>query len=298
MNVNTTDMIKRFTYILAIPALMLLGSCATTKSTAQLDQSDDVYNSVARAKEEPEVIARAVPEKKQESDYVTDEQLYGDAGDSYYGDYAGRIYRFRDYAPWRNYYSSIYSFYDPYYYYGNPFYSNGFYDSYYGYGGLGLSFSIGSGFFYNPWRTYGYGYGNGFWGPYSYYNYGYYPPYYGGYYGGGYGIINPGYTSPNYRPRPVRSSGSLPIDRGAIRGGAASGVGRNANGNTIQRRAAERPATQSATGRPQQAAPRPERVQQAPPPRVNTAPSNNNSGGGRSSGGSSSGSSARPSRAN
>lgn len=294
-------MIKRFTYMLAIPALVLLGSCATSKSTAQLDQSDDVYNSVARAREEPEVIAQAVPEKKQDPDYVTDEQLYGDArGGSYYDDYAGRIYRFRDYAPWRGYYSSIYSMYDPYYY-GNPFYSNGFYDSYYGYGGIGLSFGIGSGFFYNPWRSYGYGYGNGFWGPYSYYNYGYYPRYYGGgYYGGGYGIVNPGYASPNYRPRPVRSSGSLPIDRGAIRGGATNGVGRDAGGNTIQRRAAGRPATQSAAGRPQQAAPRPERVQQAqpqrqsPPPRINTAPSNNNSGGGRSSGGSS----ARPSRAN
>lgn len=287
--------------MLTIPALILLGSCATSKSTAQLDQNDDVYYSVASAKEQPETVAQPVTETKRESDYVTDEQLYGDANsNSYYGDYAGRIYRFRDYTPWRSYYSDIYSLYDPYFV--NPFYSNSFYSNYYGYNGLGLSFGIGGGFFYNPWRTYGYG--NGFWGPYSYYNYwapsyyGYYPSYGGGYYGGGYGNINPDRRSPNYRPRPERSSGSIPANGGMIREGAVRGIERNPNGNTIQRR--ERPATQTPTGRPQQAAPRPERVQQAqpqrqsPPPRINTAPSNNDTGGGRSSGGGN----ARPSRTN
>jgi hypothetical protein len=295
-------MIKKLTYLLAIPSILLLGSCATTQTAQQIDQNDDVYYSVAKAKEEVAVVAQVRPEETaSKKDYVTDEQLYGDSyGNSYDGSYAERIYRFRDNAPWRNYYSNIYSFYD-------PFYSNSYGFNPYGYGnGLNISIGIGSGY-YNPWRSYGYNYGSNFMGPYSYYNPwspynvgylggGYGGNYYGGYYGGGYGggyIGNTIYNSPNYRPRPVRGSSDVNIDRGAVNGGSAGGVIRNGNGGTISRGRAERYGDGSTvTPRPQATTPRPARVSQQPQPqrnvqpeRVSSSPRQESSGGSQNSGG-------------
>jgi hypothetical protein len=316
----------KLTYLLAISSLLIMGSCATSKQTAQqVDQNDDVYYSEAKAKEKAEVIAQAKPEDSRKSDYVTDEELYRDAyGNN--GDYAQRIYRFRNYTPWRGYYNNIYGYnYGNMYngYYGNMYSS--YYDPYYSpysfYGGPGINLAvdINGGFFnYNPWRYYGYNYTSNFWGPYSYYNsYGIgFGGYGNGFYGGGYGVSRPAYTSPNYRPRPTRGSNGLPVDPGAVNGGNAGGVIRNGNNpNVIQSgggRAgrydgATSTAPPSGNSRPVTTQPRPERVSQQPqrssqPERVNSAPpSNNNGGGGRSDGGGSSsggGGGGRPSRGN
>ncbi len=298
-------------YILAFSSLVVLGSCATSQQTAQqVDQNDDVYYSEARAREKAEVIAQVQPQEAPNSDYVTDEELYGD------GDYAQRINRFRNYAPWRGYYNNVYDDYYSNRYYGNMYSS--YYDPYYNpysfYGGPGINLAIGinGGFYnYNPWRYYGYNYSGRFMGPYSYYNpfgMGFGGGYYGnnGYYGGGYGVGRPAYTSPNYRPRPTRGSDAMPADRrGVVTGGNTGGV--NGNGNVIQdnsRAGRYNGGTPNTSGtRPQATAPRPERVSQQPqrtsqPERINSAPpSNNNGGGGRSSGGSSGGG-GRPSRGN
>ncbi len=299
-------MIKRFIHLLAIPSVLILGSCATGNQVAQqVDQNDDVYYSVATAKEEVAVIAQ---EKKSEKPgYVTDEQLYRDAYDDYYGDYAARIYRFRNYTPWRSYYNDFYSFYD-------PFYLDAF--SPFGWGGrpaLFVGVNMGSGFFnYNPWRYYGYNYGSNFWGPYSYYGswmpsmYGYFP---GGWYGGGYGNWYNGghtiYTSPNYRARPGRAIENVSY------GGAANGVIRNGNGGNVIQSGGRAERYNGGSTRPQSTAPRPERVQRAPasrpsqPERVSSSPRTDpgsssgssapSNGGSRSNSG---GGGARPSRAN
>jgi len=318
-------------YLLSFSSLLILGSCATSNQTAQqIDQNDDVYYSEAKAKEKAEVIAQAQPQDTRNSDYVTDEELYGDAYGSS-GDYAERIYRFRNYTPWRGYYGNVYGSgygnrygYDNMYGYGNMYssYYDPYYSPYSNYSGRGINLAVGinGGFYnYNPWRYYGYNYSSNFWGPYSYYNsYGAgFGGNYGnnGYYGGGYGVSRPVYTSPNYRPRPVRGSDGLPIDPGAVNGGNAGGVIRNGNnGNIIQSDGSRagrydggvsnKPSSGSA--RPAATAPRPERVQQAPPQRtsqpdrVNSAPpSNNNGGGGRSNdSGGNSGGGGRPSRGN
>ncbi|MES3018017.1 MAG: hypothetical protein V4721_09570 [Bacteroidota bacterium] len=314
----------KLTHLLAISSLLILGSCATSNQTAQqVDQNDDVYYSVAKAKEEVQVIAQAQPQEARKSDYVTDDELYRDAyGND--GDYAQRIYRFRNYTPWRGYYNngygSMYGYGNVYNGYGNMYSS--YYDPYYSpfnsYGsGIILAVGINGGYYnYNPWRYYGHNYNSNFWGPYSYYN-----PYglgFGGYgnngfYGGGYGVNRPVYTSPNYRPRPVRGSDGLPIDPGAVNGGNAGGIIRNGNnGNVIQSGGSRAgrydggtsTAPSSGNSRPAATAPRPERVSQQPqrssqPERVNSAPpSNNNSGGGRSNDGGSSGGGGRPSRGN
>lgn len=317
----------KFTFLLAISSLLILGSCATSNQTAQqVDQNDDVYYSEAKAKEKAEVIAQAKPEDDRKSDYVTDEELYRD-GYGNTGDYAQRIYRFRNYSPWRGYYSNMYGYgYDNMNGYGNMYSS--YYDPYYNpysfYGGPGINLAVGlnGGYFnYNPWRFYGYNYSSNFWGTTSYYN-----PYgigYGGgygnngYYGGGYGVSRPVYASPNNRPRPVRGSDGLPTDPGAVNGGNAGGVIRNGNnGNIIQSDGSRAGRYNGGTSQtpssgnssPATTAPRPERVSQQPqrtsqPERVNSSPppSNNNGGGGRSndSGGSSSGGGGgRPSRGN
>lgn len=319
-------MIKNIIYLLAIPSILLLGACATTKTAQQIDQNDDVYYSVAQAKEEAEIVQQPKTEENRNSDYVTNDELYGDAyGNGYYeGDYSSRINRFRNYSPWRNYYDSWYnSGFDPYY---NNFFSP---YNYYSMPSFGFNMGIGSGYYnnYNPWRYYGYNYSGNFWGPYSYYNS--YNPYGigygGGYYGGGYtnGSI---YSSPNYRPRPVRGIENIGMDKGAVAGGSGAII-KDGKGNVIQTRGrAERYRDEVSSGtnqatprtsvtRPQTAAPRPERVSRSQPqrtaqpsrtstsPRQNSGsqqssppPSNNNSGGSRSSGGDSS--SPRPSRGN
>lgn len=318
-------MIKKFIHLLAIPSILLLGACATTKTAQQIDQNDDVYYSVAQAKEEAEVVQQQPKAAEvQNSDYVTNDELYGDAyGNDYYeGDYSSRIYRFRNYSPWRNYYDSWYNNgFDPYY--NNSFYSYNYYNG----PGFGINIGIGNGYYnnYNPWRYYGYNYSGNYWGPYSYYNtynpygIGYGGGYGGGYYGGNYGN-NPVYSSPNYRPRPARGIENIGMDRGGVIGGSGSII-KDGNGNVIQTRGrAERygdnvssgtnPSTPRTSGtRTQTTAPRPERVSQSQPQRAtqpsrtsttpqqsSPPPSNNTSGGSRSSGGDSS--SPRPSRGN
>ncbi|MES2872716.1 MAG: hypothetical protein V4708_03270 [Bacteroidota bacterium] len=308
-------------YLFSLSSFFMMASCATSNQTAQqVDQNDDVYYSEARAKEKVEVVAQVQQEDTRKSDYVTEEELYGDA---YSRDYALRINRFRNYSPWRGYYNNMYG--NPYgnmYGYGNVY--NNYYDSYYSpysyYGGPMVNLSLGFNnrfYSYNPWRYYGYNYGSNFMGPYTYYNpygMGFGGGYYGnnGFYGNGTGVSRPVYTSPNYRPRPVRGSDGLPIDPGAVNGGDVRGVSGNGSGNTIQDRTragrynggtATTPS--SGNSRPATTAPRPERVSQQPqrtsqPERINSSPppSNNNGGGSRSndSGGSSGG--ARPSRGN
>jgi hypothetical protein len=297
-------------YILALSSVVFMGACVTSQQTAlQTDQNDDVYYSEARAREQAEVIAQVQPEQSSKSDYVTDEELYGD------GEYAQRINRFRNYAPWRGYYNNIY---DDYYlspYYGSMY--GGIYDPFYSpysfYGpGINLAVGINGGFYnYNPWRYYGYNYSGRFMGPYSYYNpygFGFGGGYYGynGLYGGGYGVGRPVYTSPNYRPRPGRGS-EMPADsRGVVGGGAIGGVNGNGNGNIRDNSRAGRynGGTPGTSGtRPQATSPRPERVSQQPqrtsqPERIYSAPPSNNTGGGRSSGGGNSGGGGRPSRGN
>ncbi|WP_411275411.1 hypothetical protein [Daejeonella sp.] len=312
----------KLTYLLSLSSLLVMVSCATSNQTAQqVDQNDDVYYSEARAKEKAEVIAKVPTENSRKSDYVTEEELYGDA---YSGDYAVRINRFRNYAPWRGYYNNMYG--NPYgnmYGYGNVY--NNYYDSYYSsnnyYGGpmLNLSLGFNNGFYrYNPWRYYGYNYGSNFMGPYTYYNpygMGFGGGYYGnnGFYGNGSGVGRPVYTSPNNRPRPVRGSDGLPSDPATVNGGNVRGVsGNGTGGNVIQDRTragryngGTSTTPSSDNTRPATAAPRPERVSQQPqrtsqPERVNSSPppSNNDGGGGRSndSGGSSNG--GRPLRGN
>ncbi len=315
-------MIKKTIYFSTLHAILIivigLSSCMSTKTALNSGNDDDVYYPVAQAKEEVQpVYARENNTKDQ--DYVTEDELYGDSYD-YSGnmtDYTSRFYRFRNYSPSLGYYNSIYG-----YNYYDPFFNSSYYPySYFGSPILSLGLTFGSGYYYNPWRYYGYNYGSPFWGPYSYYNS--WNPYGwgGGYYNSGYysGIYSsPAFSSPNYRPRPDRTIDNLSIDRGSVIGRPGGVIIKDSNGNIIQSRGrAERygdevrnnpSGNRNSTSRPQPVT-RPDRVNQAPPQRAtqperiysaprqdtgsgsrgSSAPSNN--GGGNSGG-------ARPSRGN
>lgn len=314
---------KRIIYYSAFYFAVIIGfsSCMSTKVAQVNDNDDDVYYSKAKAKEYV-VAERVIREEKPSSDYVTDEELYGDTYSRYgYSDYTSRINRFRGYNPSLDYYNSIYGYnYD-------PFYSPSYYPySYFGSPSINIGIGINSGFYsYNPWRyygyNYGYNYGSNFWGPYSYYN-----PYNNyGYGGGGYnrgyysGIYSsPAFVSPNYRARPTRSGDNTASERGSVIGSPGSII-RDNSGNIIQSRGrAERYGDEGNTRpnpntRATQPAARPARVNQSPPQRpaqperINTAPRQDNSGSnsGRSSAPSNSGNSrggssggARPTRGN
>jgi hypothetical protein len=168
-------MIKKIIYFSALHAFIVvavgLSSCMSTKTVQTTVPEDDVYYSNAKAKEI--VIAEpVVREEKQSSDYVTEEELYGDTYGYYgYTDYTSRINRFRGYHPSLTYYNSIYGYnYD-------PFFSPSFFPySYFGSPAINIGIGLNSGFYgYNPWRYYGYNYGSSFMGPYSFYNpYNYY----------------------------------------------------------------------------------------------------------------------------
>lgn len=307
-------MIKKILYFSAFHAAIIIGlsSCMSTKTAQVSTYDDDVYYSKAKAKEII-ITERVIQEEKPGSDYVTDEELYGDTYSRYgYTDYTSRINRFRSYHPSLDYYNSIYGYnYD-------PFYSPSYYPySYYGSPSINIGIGINSGFYsYNPWRYYGYNYGSNFWGPYSYYNsysnYGYG----GGFYNGGYysGIYSsPAFVSPNYRARPSRSSGeNTTFERGAVIGNPG-GIIRDNSGNIIQSRGRAERYEDEVRAKPNtrstQPAARPARVNQSPaqrpaqPERIYTAPRQDNSGsgsapasGGSSRGGSSGG--ARPTRGN
>jgi hypothetical protein len=304
-------MIKKLLLTLSIPCILLLGSCVSTKTAQVSDQNDDVYYSLAKAKEIiPQTIVQN--EDRRVNDYVTDENLYGDIRDDYgyYNDYASRFNRFGTFAPALGYYNSFYGYnYDPFF--SNMYFPN----SYFG----GSAFNLGFGFNtfnYNPWRTFGYNYGFGsnIWNPYANYNsFNYGNGYYGGTYAGIYS--SPAFNAPNYRSRPSRTSDNLGIYRGAVNGNPNSIGSGSTNNNAIQRSRAERygvqtqpnaGATQNSGTRTQQVN-RPERVNQAPPQRAaqpertNTAPPRQDSGSrsnpapSNNSGG---GSSSRPSRGN
>ena len=309
---------KKFIHLLAIPSILLLGSCASPKIAQLNDSNDDVYFSNATAREADPVIF-AKKEDIRSSDYVTDDQLYGDSYSNYgyYTDYTSRFNRFRTYAPSLGYYNSLY---------GNnfdPFFSNSYFpSSYFGVSSFHMGIGLGYGAYnYNPWRNYGYNYGYGynFWGPYSYYNsfnqyaFGNGNGYYGGNYSGIYS--SPAFNSPNYRPRPSRSTDNLIIDRGSVIGGPGGVIYKDPNGKIISRGRAERYGDQvqpnSSSGTRNQPVTKPARVSQSEPQRVsqperiytappqrqdsgsgsrsNPAPSNNNGGGSSSS---------RPSRGN
>lgn len=312
VNIKITAMIKKIIYFSALHAIIIgLSSCMSTKTTQTTLPEDDVYYSSAKAKEMV-VAERVIREEKPASDYVTDEELYGDTYSNYgYTDYTSRIYRFRGYVPSLSYYNSIFGYnYDPFF---SPSY---FPYSYYGAPGINIGIGINTGFYgYNPWRYYGYNYGSNFWGPYSYYN-----PYnsfgfgLGNYYNRGYysGIYSsPAFTSPNYRARPSRAGDNIPIERGAVIGTPGTII-RDNSGNIIQSRGrAERYVTEPGTGSTPsrtQPATRPARVNQSPPARpaqperIYTAPPRQDSGSGsrssqpsNNSGGSGG---ARPSRGN
>jgi len=313
-------MSKKIIYLSALHAFILiaagLSSCMSTKTAQTTVPEDDVYYSNAKAKEIV-VAEQVVREEKQASDYVTEEELYGDTYGNYgYTDYTSRINRFRGYHPSLSYYNSIYGYnYD-------PFFSPSFFPySYFGSPGINIGIGINSGFYsYNPWRYYGYNYGSSFMGPYSFYNpYNYYGFGAGNFYGGNYnrgyysGIYSsPAFTSPNYRARPSRAGDNIPMERGAVIGAPGSII-RDNSGNIIQSRGrAERYGVQQGAGStPARTQPgvRPDRVSQSPPARttqperIYTAPRQDNGSGSRSSqpsnnsgGGSSSG--PRPSRGN
>lgn len=197
-------MMKKIVPSIATASLLLLAACSTNK-LAQHDYNDDVYYSVAQAKENVTPVYDEVPEEptdKRSDNIVTDRDLYGDDYNNYSFSYADRIHRFHRYSPWRGYYDW---YYDPFYRYYNPYaynpyryfprwgfsihvgYDPFFHDRYYNPYGWGYSY-YGHGY---PYAYHPYAYNR--WGIYSYYNT--YP---------GYGIGRTTYASPNYRPRPAR----------------------------------------------------------------------------------------------
>ncbi len=236
-------MTKRLIFSFTAGFLFLIVSCTSSKLAQQNNQNDDVYNSSAKAREvkyvqyteqkpvqqEQKQYAQQDSTVKQDRNpnYVTSQELYGESrnqdrydDDSYYDydqNYSARIYRFRNYSPWRGYYDSYYD------YQFDPYYSSNYY---YNRPSIGISIGIWhpyNYYSYNPWNCFGSTnyYGN-YWGPYSYYN-SYYPSYYGGgyggngyyggyygggYYGGGYGG-NHSYSSPSSRTRPNRETENI-----------------------------------------------------------------------------------------
>ena len=308
-------MIKRLLPSFAAAAVLLLGACSTNRLAQQGDQVDDAYYTEAQAREYERTHAQA-EERTSDSDYVTDEELYGDANgnydDDYYDrydydrDYSARIYRFRNYSPWRSYYDTWYDYrFDPYY---SSFNSYNFYRP-----SFGINIGIGGYYgynrynhYYNPWGYYGSQYYGNYWGPYSYYNiynpYSFGNRYYGNYGGGYYGNVGrPVYTNPNYRTRPNRETEN--VRTGAYPGTSGGRIGTNpsrperisrgdGSSSTIDRSSqpssrptrgtdgrqgtidrSSRPATQrTETSRPRTESSRPARPQRQEPQRIENRP--------------------------
>ncbi|WEK17975.1 MAG: hypothetical protein P0Y49_14350 [Candidatus Pedobacter colombiensis] len=173
-----------FTSMLALTTIVVT-SCSAPR-LAQQNSNDDVYNSVAQARE----YKQQVPVR--ESGYDTQDEYYGTSDPYYDMDYSSRINRFYYTGPsWRGYY--------------DPFFDSGWYGNY------GLSFGLGFGYspFYgsiwnSPYNAWG-SYYSPFYGYNNYYGGGYYG---GGLWGGGYwgGGFYTGRTTnvQDYRPRPNR----------------------------------------------------------------------------------------------
>ena len=122
-------MIRKTIYFSALHTILIvtvgLSSCMTTKTANLTDQDDDVYYSVAQAKEATPVVYANEPIVK-DQDYVTEDELYGDRynGSGYGTDYASRFNRFRRFSPYLGYYNSLYGFnyYDPFFWWNYPYY--------------------------------------------------------------------------------------------------------------------------------------------------------------------------------
>ncbi|TKC06110.1 hypothetical protein [Pedobacter frigoris] len=290
-----------FTSMLAI-ATVVVTSCSAPRLAQQNANEDDVYNSVAQAKEYTPAPVNV--QQPQNSNQYNEDDYYG-ASDPYYDmDYSSRINRFYYSSPWRTYY-------DPYFYDGwNMGIGMGF-GSYYGnywnspYGGWGY---LNSPFWsYNNW---GWNMGWNNWGWNNYYGGGYYGGGFGGGFGGG-GYYGGGY----YTGRTTNVPNSARPARGSRDG--YDGTGRMATGSSdaylSPRSSAARSAREnvsgtgsrtSSTGRPSrtssgtsQNAPtrtevaRPSRESYTPPaPSSYNPPPTRSSSGSSSSGSSSSGS--------
>lgn len=271
-------MINKLLPVFALTSLVMLGSCSTSK-IVQTDVNDDVYYSVAEAKE-------ATPVVYQQKEYVTSRDAYADEDSysGYYDDYSVRINRFHRYSPWRSYYDT---YYDPYY---SP-YSYNRYDR----RGLNVNIYLGNsyGYGYNPYwmDSYYYGYGYypyrpNYWGMNSYYNSYPYYPYYGGYYGNsGYyygGMGRDVQSSPNYRPRPSRdfdAPNAIRRTTAPDRSGYAPGAGTitDTRSRTERYNDGNRVTPPSTTGSRTSSA-RPTRTESERPVRTSSAPSDDSRG--------------------
>ncbi|HXI01253.1 MAG TPA: hypothetical protein VNI52_13380 [Sphingobacteriaceae bacterium] len=267
-------MINKLLTPFAAASLLMFVACSTSK-LAQTDNNDDVYYSVAQAKE-----AEVVTVVQQEKKYVTESEIYADeeSGARYYDDYSVRINRFYRYTPWRNYYDT-YSYNDPYYSY-NPYTYNRFNNR-----DLRMNVYIGHGYgyVYRPYDIYsGYyapRYNNNYWGLQSYYNT---SPYYGNNYGSGSyygGMGRDVQSSPDYRPRPVRGFDNIPNGQGTTTNPGTAG--RDASGTlTTPRSRAQRygddnsvTAPSSGTSnRPAEKSSRPTRTDEPRPARTSSMP--------------------------
>jgi len=309
--------------IVMIAAAGLVASCSTSK-LATTSQNDDVYNSVAKARE-VEVIPQQQYAQNQNQDQGQDQEGY----DEYYGtsnpyydmDYSSRINRFSNGTSWRGYY-------DPYYdnfSYGNSYGATNYlgygglgWSSGYGLGGWGSGFGIGLGYgsiWNNPFYYGNMGFGwNNFgwnnWGPYSYYDrFGWGGGWYGGGFGYGGGFYGGGVYTGNTNT--VRRASPGAVDNRMRRSGngiSYPNYGRpsrngyvDQNGNRVTpNNVGSRPPRNSGYG-PQQQNSRPQRNENYNPPartesRPTYSPPSNSGGGSRSSGGGSYGGGSRGSR--
>jgi len=306
----------KFLPIVMIATAGLVASCSTSK-LASNNTGDDVYNTVAKAREVEYVAPVQQQQQQAQNNNQEYDEYYGTSNPYYDMDYSSRINRFYNGYSWRGYY-------DPYYdnYYSGNSYGNTNFLGYglgwnngYGLGGWGGGFGYGLGYGYGSiWNSpYNYGYfgynpyGFGGWGPYSYYDrFGWGGGFYGGgygigggYYGGGYG-----FTNRNNRARPNRDgdnrgsygnrSGIAPVSGNYGRPTISNNAGRPerySNGNNGSNvngqpgRVSSRPSRDDSY-RPQpqtqqvQPSGRPDRGSYSPP-----AQSSGSSGGGSSSGG-------------
>lgn len=296
--------IHLFTGMLAL-ATIVVSSCSAPRYAQQSNESDDVYNTTAMARE---YTPQAVNQNVNTQSNANNDQ-YG-VNDPYYDmNYSSRINRFYYGSPWRSYYDPYFDYYgmNAYPWYGmsgswGRYYSP-FYDPWaYGWGGgigWGLGWNYGS-----PW----WGYNNFGWN--SYYGGGFLG---GGYYGGGF------YTGrttivPDYNARPTRgsSSGYRPtrsadgigtVMPGRDRGQSYTpGSNRTSTVGTPRGSGTSSGSTSNGTmSRPTRTStPAPTRESYTPPARTDRSysppPSSSGSGSSGSSSGGSSGGSSRPTR--
>ncbi|WP_316809894.1 hypothetical protein [Pedobacter heparinus] len=286
--------INLFTSVLALTTVVV-ASCSAPR-LAQQNSNDDVYNSVAQAKE----YRQQVPVK--ESEYNAQDDYYGTSDPYYDMDYSSRINRFSYANPsWRGYY--------------DPYFDGGWYGNY------GMSLGLGFGlspFWGSMWSSPYYGWGNYYSPFYGYNNWGYNNYIGGGYWGGGYwgGGYYTGRTTnvPDYRARPARGSSN---GYNGTRGNTdylsprSSARGQNNTGNVSTGRPSrgssgttQRPTTTESARPTRTETSRPTRTESSRPAPSYTPPSRGSEGsssggsyGGGSSGGSGgAGGGGRPSR--